>query len=69
MAVKGATSITRIKYSNRSVGNSSIFATCCRPALLTNTSTVPLFIHAVFENAHYCLVIVDDQGYIIYSFW
>lgn len=24
------------------------------------------FIHAVFENAHYCLLIVDDQGYIIY---
>ena len=24
------------------------------------------FIRAVFENAHYCLVIVDDQGYIIY---
>jgi len=24
------------------------------------------FIRAVFENAHYCLVIVDDRGYIIY---
>ena len=34
--------------------------------VLEHTPHQEQFIRAVFENAHYCLVIVDDRGYIIY---
>ncbi len=34
--------------------------------LLHNTPYREEFIEAVFESAHYCLVIVDDQGHVIY---